>query len=435
MKYNRKGLDFIIEELKKNTIIEKSRKNKKDFIRKRKIGPKELIEYNLNKKGLSSKMEKYKFLRITGYKDISSPGLLKQREKLNPEVFVYLNQGTLKLFYNECKDEVKLYKGYVVAAIDGSDFEIPNTKASKKEYSALMKNEECSRSTVSTMTDVLNGYVLDTLIRPYRTSEIEMEKEHFNNVKKIIKTQKIIRVKDRNYRCLEDFYYSNKNNEKYVVRLKEGDYKEYTGKMKSNDEEIEIEYQYDRVRYYRKRNPELYKELEKKEPVKIRIVKVKLENGTTEILATNLEQNKFSIEDLKEIYSLRWGIETLYHTVKESLKIGSISSSKKTIIEQEILSQMLVYNIVQSFCNEAESKIQQEKYKYPMKINKNMAIGMLKEDMIYILMEENEKKRVEMTEELEKKILEYLVPIRKRRNFKRGKQVKNRHHINKRKSF
>ena len=346
MKYNRKGLDFIIEELKKNTIIEKSRKNKKDFIRKRKIGPKELIEYNLNKKGLSSKMEKYKFLRITGYKDISSPGLLKQREKLNPEVFVYLNQGTLKLFYNECKDEVKLYKGYVVAAIDGSDFEIPNTKASKKEYSALMKNEECSRSTVSTMTDVLNGYVLDTLIRPYRTSEIEMEKEHFNNVKKIIKTQKIIRVKDRNYRCLEDFYYSNKNNEKYVVRLKEGDYKEYTGKMKSNDEEIEIEYQYDRVRYYRKRNPELYKELEKKEPVKIRIVKVKLENGTTEILATNLEQNKFSIEDLKEIYSLRWGIETLYHTVKESLKIGSISSSKKTIIEQEILSQMLVYYIM-----------------------------------------------------------------------------------------
>lgn len=435
MKYNRKGLDFIIEELKKNTIIEKSRKNKKDFIRKRKIGPKELIEYNLNKKGLSSKMEKYKFLRITGYKDISSPGLLKQREKLNPEVFIYLNQGTLKLFYNECKDEVKLYKGYVVAAIDGSDFEIPNTKASKKEYSALMKNEECSRATVSTMTDVLNGYVLDTLIRPYITSEIEMEKEHFNNVKKIIKTQKIIRVKDRNYRCLEDFYYSNKNNEKYVVRLKEGDYKEYTGKMKSNDEEIEIEYQYDRVRYYRKRNPELYKELEKKEPVKIRIVKVKLENGTTEILATNLEQNKFSIEDLKEIYSLRWGIETLYHTVKESLKIGSISSSEKTIIEQEILSQMLVYNIVQSFCNEAESKIQQEKYKYPMKINKNMAIGMLKEDMIYILMEENEKKRVEMTEELEKKILEYLVPIRKRRNFKRGKQVKNRHHINKRKSF
>ena len=82
MKYNQKGLGFIINELKKNTIIEKSRFNKKDFSRKRKIGPKEIIEYNLNKKGLSSKMEKYNFLRITNYEDISSPGLLKQREKL-----------------------------------------------------------------------------------------------------------------------------------------------------------------------------------------------------------------------------------------------------------------------------------------------------------------------------------------------------------------
>ena len=33
MKYNQKGLDFIINELKKNTIIEKSKFNKKDFSR------------------------------------------------------------------------------------------------------------------------------------------------------------------------------------------------------------------------------------------------------------------------------------------------------------------------------------------------------------------------------------------------------------------
>lgn len=435
MRCNQKGLDFIANELKTNEIIVKSRKNEKDFIRKRKIGSKELIEYNLNKKGLSSKMEKYKFLRITAYQDISTPGLLKQREKLNPEVFVYLNRGMLNIFYNDCEDEMKLYKGYVIAAIDGSDFEIPNTKTSKKEFSYLMKNDECARATVSTMTDVLNGYVLDTLVRPYRTSEIEMEKEHFKNVKEIIKKQKIIRVKDRNYRCLEDFYYSNKNNEKYVVRLQESDYKKYTEQMKSNDEEIKIEYQYDRVRYYKKRNPELYKELEKKEPIKIRIVKIKLENGMLEILATNLEKEEFSSEDVKEIYNLRWGIETMYHTVKESLKIGAISSSKKTIVEQEILSQMLVYNIVQSFCNEGEKNIKKEKYKHPMKINKNMAIGILKENLIYLLLEKDESKRGKMADEFREKILEYLVPIRKGRNYKREKIVKNRHHINKRKSF
>ena len=64
-----------------------------------------------------------------------------------------------------------------------------------------------------------------------------------------------------------------------------------------------------------------------------------------------------------------------------------------------------------------------------------MAIGILKENMIYIAMEEDTKKRNEMSDELEKIILKYLVPVREKRKFNRDKNVKNRYHINKRKSF
>ena len=308
-------------------------------------------------------------------------------------------------------------------------------KVVKKSFHFCKKNGECARATISTMFDILNGYVIDTLVKPYRTSEIEMEKEHLRNSKNIIKEQKIIRVKDRNYRCLEDFFYSNKNNEKYITRLKESDYKEYIDKMKETDEEIIIEYQYSRVKYYKKKNPKFYEELKKEKNIRVRIVKIRLENGTTEILATNLSKENFSTEDIKEIYRLRWGIETMYHTAKESLKICGISSSKKTIIEQEILSQMLVYNIVQSFCNENERRIKQEKYKYKMKINKNMAIGIIKENLIYILMEEDDEKRNIMAKEFGDIILKYLVPIRTGRKFVRNKTVKNKYHINKRKSF
>lgn len=307
MKYNHKGLDFITQELRTSIIIEKSRKRKQDFSRTRKIGPRQLIEYNLNKKGLSSKTEQYKFLRITGYQDISSPGLLKQREKLNPDVFRYLNDGTLNIFYNECKDEVKLYKGYVVTAIDGSDFELPNTKA----------NRSCVRATVSAMVDVLNGYIIDTQIKPYRSSELEMEKEHLKHAKELIIDTPIIRLKDKNYRSVEDFFYSNKSNEKFVTRLKSSDYKEYIENRQTQDEEIEIKYQYDRVRYYRKRNPELYEELMKHKSIKIRMVKFKLETGEEEILATNLGM-EFTYTDIAELYKLRWKIEQTYHTLKES---------------------------------------------------------------------------------------------------------------------
>lgn len=146
---------------------------------------------------------------------------------------------------------MKLYKGYVVTAIDGSDFELPNTKANREVYTTAVK-ESCARAIVSAMVDVLNGYIIDTQIKPYRNSELEMEKEHLKHAKELIIDTPIIRLKDKNYRSVEDFFYSNKSNEKFVTRLKSSDYKEYIENRQTQDEEIEIKYQYDRVRYYRK---------------------------------------------------------------------------------------------------------------------------------------------------------------------------------------
>ena len=38
-------------------------------------------------------------------------------------------------------------------------------------------------------------------------------------------------------------------------------------------------------------------------------------------------------------------------------------------------------------------------------------------------------------DEFEQVILKYLCPVREKRKYKRNKQIKNKHHINKRKTF
>ena len=91
---------------------------------------------------------------------------------------------------------------------------------------------------------------------------------------------------------------------------------------------------------------------------------------------TNLESDKCSTDDINYIYQLRWGIETSYAYLKKSMMITNISSSKDCIIKQEIYSQMMVYNIMQTITNDLEAKIDRGKYKYTMKIN--MAIGFVK---------------------------------------------------------
>lgn len=64
MKYSYKNINVLKEKLEKNDFISKCRLNEKNYIRKRKVFPQDLILYELNKKGLSSKMEIINFNSI-----------------------------------------------------------------------------------------------------------------------------------------------------------------------------------------------------------------------------------------------------------------------------------------------------------------------------------------------------------------------------------
>lgn len=435
MKQNQNGTNFIKDQLDSNLNYELIRNKPTDFTRKRKIGPKELIIYNMNKKGLSSKMEEYHFFKITEYESISTPGMLKQREKLNPEIFRHLNDGLLNVYYKDCKEEMKLYKGYLLTATDGSEFEIPNTKTSKESFgsttSGYKKTENVARAKVSIVIDILNKFVLDICIAKHRTNDMKLSKIHREQIISKFRDYKIINIKDRGYTSLEDMYYSINNNIKFIQRLDSKTFSKEISQMKSNDEEIEIQNEYNRIKYLKKTAPELYQYYLNGNTIKLRAIKIELETET-EILLTNLD---FTYEEMKELYKLRWSIESTYHQLKENLKIETISSGKEVIVKQEILSQMLVYNIAQSHINVAESKITQEKYKHEMKINHNMAMGLLKDYFIYIIMEEKTEKRLLLMDEFEQLIVKYLCPIRKNRKYKRNKQIRNKHHINKRKTF
>lgn len=439
MKYKEKNIFNTSEKIKSDEIVIQARKKDTDFTRNRKITVKDIIYYDLNKKGLSSKMELDKFIDICQIGNVSSPAMLKQRQKLNPEVFRYLKNQSLKLFYTDFKEEVKTYKGWLLFAADGSDFEIPNTIKCKKEYNSPIKGKSnepmCARANIGNMYDLLNNYVVDTVIKPYQSDEIKMMQENLCIAKKLVDDYKIIRIMDRGYVSLEDIYLSQLNNDKYIVRLKKKDFGIERKNIKTNDEVINIGYVRSRMYYYENKNPELIEYLKSGNLLNVRLVNIVLPTGEIETLITNLSEIEMTYEELNELYRLRWGIETSYHYLKESMKIETITSSNEDIIKQDILSQMFVFNILQSFQNDAEEDIKQDDYKHKMKININMATGYIKQYLIYILLEDDGKIRDSYMSILYEKILKHIVPIRPNRKYERKKDVKNKHHINKRKTF
>ena len=261
MRYDIQMINNIRRKIEGDKIKEIARTEEKDFTRTRKLPVGTLIYYSLNKKGLSAKMEIENFTELCNMPDVSSAAVLKQREKLNPEVFKYLNNGAMEDFYVKNKKEVKTYKGYIVTAVDGSNFEIPNTVKTRREYKSSkseVTDGVVARASISTQFDLLNKFVLDTEIRPYKTSERWMMEKNLQASKEITGDFKIIRIMDRGYVSIADMYKSNKNDDKYIVRLKHSDFREKTFKVE-NDSVVEIGNYRDRVNHYRETNPEVYK--------------------------------------------------------------------------------------------------------------------------------------------------------------------------------
>ena len=415
------------------------KKRENDFSRKRKLTPKDLILYTLNNRGKTTKMELYDFIQEYNIEEVSTPALLKQREKLNENIFKELNKESLIRFYGEFPQEVKTYKGYILSAIDGSDCEVPNTKETRERYKSINSqyDERVARIKLSNCYDVINGYVLDTEIAEYKHWEMDLAIKHIKNTNYITEYFPIIYVMDRGYFSLSSMYHFINEGTMFIIRLNKSYLKAEQKSMESNDEVVEIKYQYDRIRNYKDKDEEFYNYYEIGNTISLKFVNIKLPTGEIETIITNISKEELSSEDINKIYQYRWGIETSYHELKESMQVTNISSSKDTIIKQEIYSQMTVYNIIRSIANDLNTQINQEEFKHPMKVNFNMAVGFVKRFLIKILIENDDKKRKELSNVLFNNILKNLVPIRNGRKYSRNKNKKltNKHPINKRKSI
>ena len=99
-----------------------------------------------------------------------------------------------------------------------------------------------------------------------------------------------------------------------------------------------------------------------------RIVRLKITDDTYECIITNVDRNEFSIDDIKDLYNKRWGIETSLREVKYALGLNALHSKKRKLIQQEIYARFILYN----FCQRVVQVIKipkSERRKYIYQIN------------------------------------------------------------------
>ena len=156
-------------------------------------------------------------------------------------------------------------------------------------------------------------------------------------------------------------------------------------------------------------DPELKAKYEKQDYIELRIVKTKIkvikinketgeeyEDYVDEILLTNLTKEEMSVEDLKEIYKLRWGIEINFNTLKHRFNIENFTGTIKLTHQQDVYAQFLTYNLFCYTRNLLNMKLEKRfvkkygdeylDYDFEYKINQANLIRNLIEDLPIIML-------------------------------------------------
>ena len=158
----------------------------------------------------------------------------------------------------------------------------------------------------------------------------------------------------------------------------------------------------------------------------LRMVRVWLDEEHTEyeILATNLPRDLFPAECFGELYHCRWRIETAYQTLKDRLQMENFTGTKPILLEQDIYSTIYVSNIAEDIARDIEQEQAdhlKNDYKHRMAVNRTLCIGLLKSDLIYILLEKDPNKQDDLFQKLYDEISENIVPVRPDRHYRRTK--------------
>ena len=386
-------------------FMEKSRKNKKVFIRNRKVSfaMNILLIFACLKRSIQTGIDQFIIDMDTGFNTYSKQAFSKRRQCILPEAFQELYRLSTEFFYKEAG--YKTYSGYRILAVDGSKVNLPCNKELMEIYGFQKSTNNLIQPLVSCLTDVLNNVILYGIMAPCNGNGRELAKQHILNLSKI-KTDKDIILFDRGYPSAGLMQYIDQPGFKYIMRCSTSFVASINKKNFTNDGIIKHK--------FKKNGKE----------VTFRILRFSISNNTTEVLVTNIFE-EFSTSNFKELYNMRWGIEKTYNCIKNRFGLESFSGTKPVCILQDFYANLYLYNALAMLMYGNNNKTPEKKdieTKYVYKINESQAVNKIRDNLIKAVMAESKIERNKLFMKVYKQLQKELVPVRPNRTYKRKRK-------------
>ena len=396
-------------------LKENFRKTDKDFTRNRILTYDKMLILLLQKwvKSLQLRLNEFA-LKLDLM--LSNSAFTQSRSKILPEVFDHLNLETIiKRFYDLKKNEAwyDTFWDFRILAIDWSKIRLPDEKDIQEKYWKIKNinmNKKESYYTgwiLSVLHDALNNLALDYILEESKYPEIALAIRNIQNLSKLPKIENNdLIIMDRWYYSsflISIFYAYNKD---FLIRLKRKAIKEaeelFDKNCKIDSKTITLKVINKESEYSEKYWITIDKDL--KEEVKIRLIRVILDNWDIEVLATSLlDEDKYKNEKFSELYFKRWWIEIYYDILKNRLWLENFSWLTVNSILQDLSSSIFLSNfetiITRSSNLELEEKINKKNIKKDkkeenkiinkQKVNKNVSFNIIKNTLIELFLKED----------------------------------------------
>lgn len=346
------------------------------------------------------------------FKCFTKSAFVQYRKKIKPEVFRYLSETLIKEFYTDNDAAIKLWNGFRLLSVDGSSITLPITKELKSVYGETKNqtNTTVVQARTSVLYDVLNHYVLDGILSSKDVGERTLALKHLSYSK-----AKDLIIYDRGYPAYDFIHEHNQKKVDYLMRIKVS-FSSVTKAFIQSGKTSQI------VKIYPGKNVKvLEKNYDKDTAIEVRLIRVELPSGETELLITSLANSKlYPNKIFKQLYFKRWKVETFYDELKNKLKVEYFSGYSNQSILQDFYAALFISNVQTLIVSDLEEELNQEnsRKKHQYKINTNLSYGFLKNRIIKLFFS---KKHMENSFlELKTLFKKHLVPIRPNRNQKRN---------------
>lgn len=200
--------------------------NLSSFTKNRKMPLTDLLFTMINRRGITLSLELRNFMKTAhpGI-EITKPGYLKQRMKLNPLAFYELYRHHNRIFYAD--SGFSTFQGYLVLAADGSGINIPATKENLAELGTSSRKGTKPQPSIGfgCLYVVMNRMILESDCCKFKFDEMRLAEEQIDRLPETIGTSPFLVVMDRGYPSTATFIRMMEKGILFPARLKSSDYK------------------------------------------------------------------------------------------------------------------------------------------------------------------------------------------------------------------